>query len=99
MRANGSKQQCLVLVRVTGPLYKSTVKIIFAVSTLFPGEEARPLPSFLPRASPATGFSSPLRELDEGGDFSSLSNFYFLKIYLTIENLQRWNGISRGKVR
>lgn len=45
MRANGSKQQCLVLVRVTGPLYKSTVKIIFAVSTLFPGEEARPLPS------------------------------------------------------
>lgn len=48
MRANGSKQQCLVLVRVTGPLYKSTVKIIFAVSTLFPGEEARPLPSSPP---------------------------------------------------
>lgn len=35
------KQQCLVLVRVTGPLYKSTVKIIFAVSTLFPDEVAR----------------------------------------------------------
>ena len=33
-------KQCLVLVKVTGPLYKSTVKIIFAVSTLFPDEVA-----------------------------------------------------------
>lgn len=57
------KQQCLVLVRVTGPLYKSTVKIIFAVSTLFPDEVARhiapttavsfslSLPLFLPVSS------------------------------------------------
>lgn len=51
------KQQCLVLVRVTGPLYKSTVKIIFAVSTLFPDEVA---PHIAPTTAASFSLSFPL---------------------------------------
>lgn len=92
---NGSKQQCLVLVRVTGPLYKSTVKIIFAVSTLFPGEVARPLPSS-PLTRPSQQDFLPHYEISKGREVIHFAvqllffeNLFFLRI-----DPQQWNGIS-----